>query len=66
MLGSEHPLSQAIVEKAKELKYDLEEPKNTKTVPGMGIYGTVGGRKVYVGNSKLMKKAGVAVEDTEG
>lgn len=58
-------MSQAIVQKAKELKYDLEEPKNAKTVPGMGIYGTVGGRKVYVGNSKLMKKVGIDVEDTE-
>jgi Cu+-exporting ATPase len=58
-------LSQAIVQKAKELKYEIEEPKDTKTVPGMGIYGSVAGRTVHVGNSKLMKKAGVDAAMTE-
>jgi len=58
-------LSQAIVQKAKELNCNSEEPKNTKSIPGMGIYGIVKGRKVYVGNSKLMKKAGISVENTE-
>lgn len=65
-LGSEHPLSQAIVQKVKELKCEIEEPKDNKTIPGMGIYGSVGGHLIHVGNSKLMKKVGIDSTLTEG
>lgn len=54
--ASEHPLGEAIVQGAKEKKLPLVEPEEFEAIVGHGIEATVDGRKVYVGNLKLMKE----------
>ncbi|MBF6976154.1 copper-translocating P-type ATPase [Streptococcus macedonicus] len=53
---SEHPLSQAIVEKASADKLALTEVTNFKSLTGFGLQADIDGQTVYVGNRKLMEK----------
>ncbi|MHB9150228.1 MAG: heavy metal translocating P-type ATPase [Thermoleophilia bacterium] len=57
--GSEHPLGEAIVEKARELGLDLSEPSDFNAVPGHGIEVTVDGVRLLLGNLKLMRDRGI-------
>lgn len=52
--SSEHPLSDAIVNEAKEKKVELSKVENFESLSGMGIEGRVDSRLVAIGNSKLM------------
>jgi Cu+-exporting ATPase len=56
---SEHPLAEAIVVGARSRGAELGEPEAFAAVPGHGVEATVGGRRVAVGNRKLMTKEGV-------
>jgi Cu+-exporting ATPase len=56
--ASEHPLAAAIVAKANELKLNLSEPVNVRSVPGQGVRGTVEGKSFAIGNSALMHAVG--------
>lgn len=53
---SEHPLAEAIVEGAMQRGLVLEEVKDFQSITGMGVEGTVGGRRVVIGNKRLMEK----------
>ncbi|MCH7605027.1 copper-translocating P-type ATPase [Patescibacteria group bacterium] len=59
--ASEHPLARAIVEKAKEAVKKLPEVKNAKAIVGMGVEGTVNGKKIVVGNAALMQSLKIDV-----
>jgi Cu+-exporting ATPase len=59
-LLSEHPLAQAIVIGARGQGLELDKPTAFVAVPGQGVETTVAGRQVWVGNRKLMERAGVA------
>jgi Cu+-exporting ATPase len=52
--ASEHPLGQAIVSRAKEMKIKLDEPKSFEAVTGMGVKGIVNGVEVLVGKPGLV------------
>ena len=54
--GSEHSLAESIVKKAEENKLALSKVEGFKAIPGHGVEGTVGGKKVYLGNVRLMNK----------
>jgi Cu+-exporting ATPase len=62
---SEHPLAEAIVEGAKAKKMTLSAPENFEAVPGHGVIATVEGRRVVLGNLKMMQKESVALGDLE-
>jgi Cu+-exporting ATPase len=64
--GSEHPLGEAILRKAKENNVKLEEPKDFSAIPGQGIQAIIGGQKVLLGNMTLMKEKGVPVDKIKG
>jgi Cu+-exporting ATPase len=64
--GSEHPLGEAILRKAKETGVKLEEPKDFSAIPGQGIEAVIGGQKVLLGNMKLMKEKGVPIDKIKG
>jgi Cu+-exporting ATPase len=64
--GSEHPLGEAIVQQAREQGLKLEDPTDFKAIPGQGIEATIGGRKVLLGNMKLMKEERVPIEKIKG
>ena len=53
---SEHPLAKAIVNKAKEAKIYIEEPKEFKMFPGKGVTCENSYGKVYAGNSKFLSE----------
>ncbi len=53
---SEHPLSQAIVEKASADKLVLTEVANFNSLTGLGLQADIDGQTIYVGNRKLMEE----------
>jgi len=53
--NSEHPLAQAVVNKAKEKKLKLENIKSFKAIPGRGVEGTLKGKKIIVGKPEYAK-----------
>jgi len=57
--SSEHPLAAAIVTAASERGIELQEPADFASVTGKGVAGTVGGRRVALGNARLMADLGV-------
>jgi len=60
--GSEHPLADAIVRAAKAQKLDLEKADSFESASGIGVSGSVGGKKLALGNTALMTQLGVAVD----
>ncbi|HIT33140.1 MAG TPA: copper-translocating P-type ATPase, partial [Candidatus Faecousia intestinigallinarum] len=56
---SEHPFARAILEKAQGLK--LEQAADFETLPGRGVAATVGGRRCFGGNARLMEELGVRI-----
>ena len=61
--GSEHPLGEAIVKKAKEKQLELEAVTDFNAIPGYGIEATMGGKRVLLGNMKLMKDKAISLGD---
>ncbi|MDN3564124.1 heavy metal translocating P-type ATPase [Paeniroseomonas aquatica] len=57
--SSEHPLAAAIVAAARERGVEMQEPADFASVTGKGVTGTVGGRRVALGNARLMQELGV-------
>ena len=57
--SSEHPLAAAILAKAHERGVAPEGIADFASVTGKGVTGAIGGRKVAIGNAKLMKDLGV-------
>lgn len=53
---SEHPLAEAIVEKAKELNLTLKKVDNFNSVSGMGIAAFIDGNPYIAGNLALMNE----------
>jgi Cu+-exporting ATPase len=49
--ASEHPLADAFIQKAKELKLKLNKVSNFKSHPGQGIEGLINGKKYFLGKS---------------
>ena len=63
---SEHPLSDAIVKKANEEKIEFLKVENFYARPGYGIYGTIQGKKIIIGNKVLNEiKKGIDKENLE-
>lgn len=53
--GSEHPLGEAIVERAEELKLSLSDITSFLAIPGRGIEAEIDGKIVLLGNEKLLQ-----------
>ena len=60
-VNSNHPISNAIVEYAKENQADKLEVENQKEIAGCGIYGKIEGKEVVIGNKKMLYKYKIAV-----
>ncbi|MDP3973442.1 MAG: heavy metal translocating P-type ATPase [Candidatus Daviesbacteria bacterium] len=54
--GSEHSLAEAIVNKAEQEALNFSKVEAFKAIPGHGVEGIVDGRKVVLGNRKLLEK----------
>ena len=59
--SSEHPLAAAIVAAARENGVAVSEPQDFASVTGQGVTGLVGGRRVALGNAKMMAAAGIDI-----
>ncbi len=57
--GSEHPLARAIVEGAEARGIALAPPVDFRSITGKGVVATVQGKKVVVGNGKLLEEVGI-------
>lgn len=60
--SSEHPLAQAIVEKAKADKVKLLEVQDFKSIPGQGLSGKIANNMYYAGNVKLIDSLGLVTD----
>jgi Cu+-exporting ATPase len=60
--GSEHPLGEAIVNRALEKNLPLTSPQEFNAIAGHGIEATIEGKSVLMGNLKLMRDRGVPTE----
>ena len=56
--GSEHPLGEAIVRAAQERGLELAKPQHFQAIAGHGIEAEIEGRKVLLGNAKLLRERG--------
>ncbi|MCL7938981.1 heavy metal translocating P-type ATPase [Halomonas sp. ATCH28] len=63
--GSEHPLAQAIVDKAKEDGIELTEAADFDAPNGKGVVGRVDGRRIALGNRLLMESESVDLAEQE-
>jgi len=59
---SEHPLGEAMVRKAKEEGLALNDPKDFQAVPGHGARALVDGKRILLGNAKLMEEEEVGLD----
>jgi Cu+-exporting ATPase len=57
---SEHPLAEAIVERAKREQLTLSEPQGFDSLTGRGVEATVDGHAVVLGSPALMVERGIA------
>lgn len=64
--GSEHPLGEAIVRKAKEEGLDLSAPKTFQAIAGHGIEATIDSKEILLGNLKLMEERKVQLDGLLG
>ena len=60
--GSEHPLADAIVSAARAKGLELVKPADFESGSGIGVRGTVEGRRLVLGNTALMQQEGVAID----
>jgi len=58
--GSEHPLAAAIVRAARERGLELAETDEFQAVAGHGLKATVDGRRLAVGNARLLRREGIS------
>jgi len=63
--GSEHPLGEAIVNRAMERNLTLVNPENFNAIAGHGIEAIIDGKSLLLGNLKLMRDQGVPLEALE-
>ncbi|MBZ4686382.1 MAG: copper/silver-translocating P-type ATPase [Clostridiales bacterium] len=60
--NSEHPLGEAIVKAAKTRDLELSETGEFEAIAGHGVKSTIEGRKVLLGNRKLLEENGISFQ----
>ncbi|MES0278302.1 MAG: heavy metal translocating P-type ATPase [Dehalococcoidales bacterium] len=63
--GSEHPLGESIVSRAREQNLKLAKATHFKALPGHGIEARVNGKAVLLSNLKLMRDRDIALDGLE-
>ena len=64
-LNSEHIIAQAIVEHARDKGLTAPKVEESKALPGLGTFGKVDGKEVYVGSQSLLEELGVETQNLE-
>ncbi|NLW25795.1 MAG: copper-translocating P-type ATPase [Clostridia bacterium] len=60
--NSEHPLAQAIVQYSQKRGLKLLEVKDFQAIPGHGVQGQIEGKRILLGNRKLMEKNQINID----
>ena len=63
--SSEHPLAEAIVKGAVDKNLKLSDTQEFNAIPGHGVEAVVDGKKVLLGNLKMMNKFSIQLGDLE-
>lgn len=63
-VNSNHPISNAIIELAKQNNIKFLEVEKQKEIAGCGIYGKIEGRDVAIGNKEMLEKYDIELEET--
>jgi len=63
--NSEHPLGEAIVRRAREQSLEVIDPEFFNAIPGHGVEVKYDGKKVLLGNRKLMENNNVEIGPLE-
>ncbi|WP_265130848.1 heavy metal translocating P-type ATPase [Chryseobacterium oranimense] len=59
--NSEHPLSNAVIKKAKEENLTPEKVDHFENISGKGVRGNINGKTVYLGNESLLTSNNLSV-----
>lgn len=62
--GSEHPLAQAVVQKAQNY-FTLPKPSHFEALTGFGIRAEYNSNHILIGNKDLMRKSGIEISKAE-
>lgn len=60
--GSEHSLAESIVSEAEKRNLKLVSVDKFKAIPGHGVEGVIGGKKIVLGNRKLIARGGIDIQ----
>ena len=63
--NSEHPLGEAVVKASLEKKLELSPSSDMNAIPGRGVEALVEGKKLLLGNLRLMKERGFSLDGLE-
>ncbi|SDS25825.1 heavy metal translocating P-type ATPase [Pseudomonas granadensis] len=58
--GSEHPLAKAVLDAAAERGLDVPNVSDSQSLTGRGIAGTLDGRRLALGNRRLLEESGLS------
>jgi Cu+-exporting ATPase len=64
-VGSEHPLGEAIVNRAHELALDLPRADSFESITGQGVRANVEDHNLTIGNVAMMRSAGIDLDRLE-
>ena len=62
--GSEHPLAQAVIRKAKENGTPITNPDSFEAISGYGLKATYSNHTIMIGNRKMMEDNQIAVTES--
>ena len=54
--GSEHPIAESIIKKAKESGFNIPNPESLEAISGMGVITNYSGMEIIFGNRRLMQE----------
>jgi Cu+-exporting ATPase len=60
--SSEHPLGEAIVQSAQELRLPLQDVVGFEALPGQGARAQIDEQRIALGNAKLMQVEGISLD----
>lgn len=63
--GSEHPLAEAIIKRAKMMGLSVPDAEAFEAVPGHGVKVRSQGKEIVIGNRRLMKETSINIDDKE-
>jgi Cu+-exporting ATPase len=62
--GSEHPLAQAVIKKAKQSNIDVPNPDSFEAMSGYGIKAAYSNHRIIIGNRNMMNNNGIPITES--